>query len=158
MPKQRPSKTSSEGEHDPKPLRERQSEQTPETVNDNSFSPNNNADQDQDHDLTEESEIESRKLKERERKHDSGAVDLEKITDYAEETEITASDLSGVRELIATEMAERLRKEKELMLIKIKKEDVELIVTELEMSAERAERALREHGGNLLETLGALTN
>lgn len=25
MPKQRPSKTSSEGEHDPKPLRERQS-------------------------------------------------------------------------------------------------------------------------------------
>lgn len=55
-------------------------------------------------------------------------------------------------------MAERLRKEKELMLIKIKKEDVELIVTELEMSAERAERALREHGGNLLETLGALTN
>lgn len=63
-----------------------------------------------------------------------------------------------MRELIATEMAERLRKEKELMLIKIKKEDVELIVTELEMSAERAERALREHGGNLLETLGALTN
>lgn len=55
-------------------------------------------------------------------------------------------------------MAERLQKEKELMQIKIKREDVELIVTELEMSSERAERALREHGGNLIETLVTLTN
>jgi NACalpha-BTF3-like transcription factor len=55
-------------------------------------------------------------------------------------------------------MAERQQKEKELMLIKIKKEDVELIVNEMDMSAERAERALREHGGNLLETLVTLTN
>lgn len=51
-------------------------------------------DGDHDHDLTEESEKESRKVKEK--KHDSGAADLEKVTDYAEETEITASDLSGV--------------------------------------------------------------
>jgi hypothetical protein len=56
---------------------------------------NNDHDHDiHDHDLTEESEIESRKVKEK--KHDSGAADLEKVTDYAEETEITASDLSGV--------------------------------------------------------------
>jgi len=129
-----------------KPLQESQQQNTAEEENDN----------DHDQDLTEESEIESRKVKEK--KHDSGAADLEKVTDYAEETEITSSDLSGVRELIATEMAERLQKEKELQQIKIKKEDVDLIVKEMEISHERAERALREHGGSLMDTLVTLTN
>ena len=63
-----------------------------------------------------------------------------------------------MKELIASEMAERLQREKGLMQIKIKKEDVELIERELEISAESAERILREHGGNLLETLVTLTN
>lgn len=30
-------------------------------------------------------------------KHDSGAADLEKVTDYAEETEISSKDIAGVR-------------------------------------------------------------
>jgi len=55
-------------------------------------------------------------------------------------------------------MAGRLQREKELQQIKIKKEDVELIVTQLEISHERAERCLREHGGNLFDTLETLTN
>ena len=64
-----------------------------------SGSSNNKADgdieNDIDHDLTEESELdEKRKVKEK--KHDSGAADLERVTDYAEETEISASDISGV--------------------------------------------------------------
>jgi len=51
---------------------------------------------DPDHEeLTEESEKNSRKVKEK--KHDAGAADLERVTDYAEETEISASDISGVR-------------------------------------------------------------
>lgn len=29
-------------------------------------------------------------------KHDSGAADLEKVTDYAEETEISGQDITGV--------------------------------------------------------------
>lgn len=29
-------------------------------------------------------------------KHDSGAADLEKVTDYAEETEISSKDIAGV--------------------------------------------------------------
>lgn len=32
-------------------------------------------------------------------KHDSGAADLEKVTDYAEETEISSKDIAGVRKL-----------------------------------------------------------
>jgi NACalpha-BTF3-like transcription factor len=55
-------------------------------------------------------------------------------------------------------MAGRLLKEKELQQIKIKKEDVDLIVIQLEISHERAERSLREHGGNLFDTLVTLTN
>lgn len=35
---------------------------------------------------------------EKPRKHDSGAADLEKVTDYAEEKEISSSDLETVRE------------------------------------------------------------
>ena len=35
--------------------------------------------------------------KERPTKHDSGAADLEKVTDYAEETEISSKGIEGVR-------------------------------------------------------------
>lgn len=34
---------------------------------------------------------------EKPRKHDSGAADLERVTDYAEEKEISSSDLETVR-------------------------------------------------------------
>lgn len=36
------------------------------------------------------------KPKSRPTKHDSGAADLEKVTDYAEETEISSKDIEGV--------------------------------------------------------------
>lgn len=36
---------------------------------------------------------------EKPRKHDSGAADLERVTDYAEEKEISSSDLETVRDL-----------------------------------------------------------
>lgn len=38
------------------------------------------------------------------------------------------------------------------------KEDVELIMTEMQLSKERADRCLREHGGNVVEALSALVN
>lgn len=56
--------------------------------------PSNHGDGENDTDLTEESEQEAKKIKEK--KHDAGAADLEKVTDYAEETEISASDFIGV--------------------------------------------------------------
>ena len=40
----------------------------------------------------------------------------------------------------------------------IKKEDVELIMREMEIPKIKAERALREHQGNLIDTLVTLTD
>eukprot|EP00093_Oithona_nana_P005828 05828.XXX_88969_88561_1 [CDS] Oithona nana genome sequencing. len=102
-------------------------------------------------------------LKEKEKKHDSGAADLEKVTDYAEEKEIGSS--SAAEDAIAVinnkqveEAAKRMAREKELAKVSIKKEDVELIVKEMEISKDKAERTLREHAGNIVEALASLTN
>ncbi|KAG8232530.1 hypothetical protein J437_LFUL012160 [Ladona fulva] len=96
-------------------------------------------------------------------KYDSGAADLEKVTDYAEEKEISASDaLTGAMTLIGDrrnkEAAEKMAKERELLKVSIKKEDVELIVKEMEIPRSKAEHTLREHHGNIVEALIALTN
>ena len=56
------------------------------------------------------------------------------------------------------EAAKRIAKEKELAKVSIKKEDVDLIVEEMEISKSKAERTLREHEGNVVEALAALTN
>ncbi|KFV64927.1 Huntingtin-interacting protein K, partial [Dryobates pubescens] len=50
------------------------------------------------------------------------------------------------------------RREKELAKVTIKKEDLELIMTEMEISRAAAERSLREHMGNVVEALITLTN
>jgi len=118
----------------------------------------NDIENDIDQDLAEDSELDERKKVVREKKHDAGAADLERVTDYAEETEISTSDISGVMGIIGKEVAGRMAKESELLKVHIKKEDVQLIVQELEISEEKAERALREHGGNLMDTLVTLTN
>ncbi|XP_062526081.1 huntingtin-interacting protein K isoform X1 [Bombyx mori] len=66
-------------------------------------------------------------------KHDSGVADLEKVTDYAEEMEISSQDISGALSLIGDrrnkEAAERLEKEQELQKVSVKKDDIELIVS-----------------------------
>ena len=56
------------------------------------------------------------------------------------------------------EAAKRIAKEKELAKVSIKKEDVDLMVDELMISKTKAERTLREHAGNVVEALAALTN
>ena len=134
--------------------------------------------------MTNEVEANNHKdLKEKEKKHDSGAADLEKVTDYAEEKEIGSS--SAAEDAIAViskgfcakiqifililkwffsdnkqveEAAKRMAREKELAKVSIKKEDVELIVKEMEISKDKAERTLREHAGNIVEALASLTN
>ena len=66
-------------------------------------------------------------------KHDSGAADLEKVTDFEEEREISSQDIAGAMSLFgdkrSKEAAERVRRQKELAKVVIKKEDVELIVS-----------------------------
>ena len=56
------------------------------------------------------------------------------------------------------EAAEKQQLEKELSKIKILKEDVDLIVQEMEIPQSVAERKLREHRGDVVEALVALTN
>jgi NACalpha-BTF3-like transcription factor len=51
------------------------------------------------------------------------------------------------------EAEEKLAKEVELQKISIKKDDIELIMQELEVSKEKAEKALRENKGDVVEAL-----
>lgn len=87
-------------------------------------------------------------------RHDGGAADLERVTDYAEEKEISAANISSVsrsqiiiaKKLIQMEIVNfqaveqfgnqrskenemRVAKEKELQKVQVKKEDIELIVS-----------------------------
>ena len=48
--------------------------------------------------------------------------------------------------------------EKELEKVVVNKEDIDVLVAELELTRPLAERSLREHGGDLKQTLKALLN
>eukprot|EP00095_Tigriopus_kingsejongensis_P007291 snap_masked-scaffold313_size211302-processed-gene-1.4 protein:Tk07291 transcript:snap_masked-scaffold313_size211302-processed-gene-1.4-mRNA-1 annotation:"adenylyltransferase and sulfurtransferase mocs3-like" len=107
---------------------------------------------------------EKQQLQNKEKKHDSGAADLEKVTDYAEEKEIisTSTDLEDaitiIRNRQVAESAEKMARERELAKVTIKKDELELLEEEFEISKSRAERTLREHQGDVVEALAALTN
>ncbi|KFB46278.1 AGAP004606-PA-like protein [Anopheles sinensis] len=96
-------------------------------------------------------------------KHDSGAADLERVTDYAEEKEITSHNLySNAANLFedkrSKENEEKLAKERELQKVQVKKEDIELIIREMEITRSKAEQTLRVHRGDVVAALEALTN
>lgn len=94
--------------------------------------------------------------------HNSGAADLEKVTDYAEEKEIDTGSLNGTMNAIAEKRKRdaELKAEHEKLLagVKVKKEDVDVIMNEFEISKLKAERCLKEHGGDLKGALSALVN
>jgi len=95
-------------------------------------------------------------------KHDSGAADLEKVTDYEEEKEISSQDIAKAMAVIgdkrSKETAEKVARQKELAKVVIKKDDVELIVNEMEIARSQAELKLRECHGSVVEALIALTD
>merc|ERR1711894_585839 len=95
-------------------------------------------------------------------KHDSGSADLEKVTDYVEEEEISHQNIGdamkAMSEKQSQDAAAKQQREKELSKVKITNEDVDLIVQEMEISRMAAERKLREHQGNVVATLIELTN
>merc|ERR1712110_1205384 len=84
----------------------------------------------------------------KDKKHDSGAADLEKVTDYAEDKEIlsTGNELEdaivAIRKKQEQKKAEKLARERELAKISISKEHVDLIMSEMELPKEKAERTL----------------
>lgn len=113
----------------------------------------------------------------KQRKHDSGAADLEKVTDFMEETELNhtiANVNKSVKKLIHLilisfwylfqaaqmfvekgnrEAQAKLAKEVELQKIQIKKSDIDRIVFELEVTHSVAEKALRENKGDIVDAL-----
>eukprot|EP00090_Calanus_glacialis_P016828 TRINITY_DN2633_c0_g1_i1.p1 TRINITY_DN2633_c0_g1~~TRINITY_DN2633_c0_g1_i1.p1 ORF type:complete len:146 (-),score=76.55 TRINITY_DN2633_c0_g1_i1:46-450(-) len=112
----------------------------------------------------DENEDEEEPQLDKDKKHNSGAADLEKVTDYAEDQEIlsTGNELEdaivAIRNKQAQKTAEKLARERELAKVVISKEHVELIIHEMELSKEKAERTLREHGGDVVKALTALVN
>ena len=97
------------------------------------------------------------------KKHDKAAcADLERITDYAEDIEVSDKNIDNAISLIEGRRSEedtiRAAREKELSQVKIRKEDVELIVNEMEVSQSIAERKLRESSGDVVQALISLTN
>ncbi|XP_002738855.1 huntingtin-interacting protein K-like [Saccoglossus kowalevskii] len=111
-----------------------------------------------DGDVEQKQAVSSSKAK----KHDSGAADLEKVTDYHEEMEIVSQDMtdamSHLGDKIKKEKAARAQREQELAKVKVRKEDVDLVVNEMEIPKFKAERILKEHNGDLVATLTALTD
>jgi NACalpha-BTF3-like transcription factor len=86
------------------------------------------------------------------------------VTDYAEDQEIlsTGNELEdaivAIRNKQAQKTAEKLARERELAKVMISKEHVELMMHEMELPKEKAERTLREHGGDVVKALTALVN
>ena len=98
-----------------------------------------------------------------EKKHDKAAcADLERITDYAEDIEVSDKNIDNAISLIEGRRSEentiKAAREKELSQVKVRKEDVELIVNEMEVSQSLAERKLREASGDVVQALISLTN
>ncbi|KAG7190082.1 hypothetical protein KM043_006218 [Ampulex compressa] len=108
-------------------------------------------------------EVQQEKSQKKAAKYDSGAADLERVTDYAEEKEISSSEgiscaMSIIGDWRNKEAAQKKAKEKELLKVVIKKEDVDLIMREMEINRNLAEQTLREHRGDVVEALITLTN
>nr|CAB3255119.1 huntingtin-interacting protein K-like [Phallusia mammillata] len=99
-------------------------------------------------------------LQDKKKKHDTeSAADLERVTDYAEEKEINLRDVGDVlANLGQTVNAQQAARERELAQVKISKEDVELIMSEMEITKIKAERVLRENKGNVVQALVTLVN
>ncbi|EDW24592.1 GL23316 [Drosophila persimilis] len=93
-------------------------------------------------------------------RHDGGAADLERVTDYAEEKEISAANISSAVAQFGNQRNKenelRVAKEKELQMVQVKKEDIELIMNELLVSKAQAEKVLREQSGDVVAALEAI--
>merc|ERR1712176_1526884 len=89
------------------------------------------------------------------------AKQLDSVTDYVEEKEASKIDVKEVEEKLNDlrrkkdeEDRQRAEHEKQLAAVKIKKEDLELMVTELPLCERDAlERLLRQHNGDLVSAL-----
>ena len=97
-------------------------------------------------------------------KNDSSKAEMAKMTDFDDdeddpkELEISQAALAVVYQQEQNEALERQKRESKMLKLSVNREDVDLIVQEMEISRERAERVLREHDGNVVNALVYLTN
>ena len=66
---------------------------------------------------------------------------------------VLAHRCSGVATTLLKQLRGWERRDKELAAVKLRKEDIELIMKEYEVERKLAERRLREHSGNLRAAL-----
>lgn len=81
-------------------------------------------------------------------------ADLEKVTDYAEEKEIGSvnlNNLEAINLIEAQRSKETQAREEELAKVNITREDVELLVKEMEITKQQAELALRQSSGDVVQ-------
>lgn len=92
---------------------------------------------------------------ERPKSNKQESADLEKVTDYAEETEVSvnANNLKAINLIEAQRLKENQARDEELARVSITKDDVDLIMKELEITKQQAELALRQSSGDVVQAL-----
>jgi NACalpha-BTF3-like transcription factor len=81
---------------------------------------------------------------------------LDSVTDYVEDKQLDASRAQSALSSLAGQQAvllARQRREAELAAVKVNKEDIDAVIRELDVDKFKAERMLRESGGDLYKTL-----
>lgn len=71
---------------------------------------------------------------------------------------LSAQALSAINDKRHRDESKRKAEQAALANVKIRKEDVDFIVQELELPRSKAEKTLRQHHGDVLATLKALVN
>lgn len=91
----------------------------------------------------------------RSKSHKQESADLERVTDFAEETElaVNANNLRTINLIEAQRAKENQAREEELARVSITKDDVDLIMRELEITKQQAELALRQSKGDVVQAL-----
>ena len=95
---------------------------------------------------------------ERSKSHKQESADLERVTDFAEETElaVNANNLRAINLIEEQRVKENQAREEELAKVVITKDDVDLIIKELEITKQQAELALRQSSGDVVQALVSL--
>lgn len=103
-------------------------------------------------DFEDDKELNERDERPKSKKQES--ADLEKVTDFAEEKEIgsvSSNNLEAINQIEAQRSKETQAREEELAKVDITREDVELLVSELEITKQQAELALRQSSGDVVQ-------
>eukprot|EP00474_Spongospora_subterranea_P009233 CRZ09691.1 hypothetical protein [Spongospora subterranea] len=88
------------------------------------------------------------------------ARDLERVTDFVEESELDADRMSNVMSIFEkeekTNQAAKAARDKELRLVKVDPNNVKLVAAQMDIDEELAEQVLRESSGDPVEAFRTL--